>query len=329
LFLIGMRETFSDNGFDIVEMPDGKRIDAEDFSEFEKAYDVMTSTRKYWDKLQKAIQDRAGANEKALIVTEGPTDWKHMERAWNRLKERPEYACLDGKFEFLKYEPGTGSCEGKLKLKMGEASLRSMCTEFSKIRQQRKIIFVADRDVSQAVKELSENNGVKHHNNSNVYSFVLPVPDHRQSTPDICIEHYYTDAELETPLVIDNIHRRLFKESDFNAHGYGINSVQAYFCAKKGVMNPSSISIIDGNNCRVTLLSNKGEDPNFALTKMDFAEAILYGKGDFANISSENFTLIFDILKRIILPEAATTPPTELPAPGNAQQDTLPTGTAT
>ena len=31
-----------------------------------------------------------------------------------------------------------------------------------------------------------------------VFSFVLPVPKNRKNTPNICIEHLYSDEEIKT-----------------------------------------------------------------------------------------------------------------------------------
>lgn len=46
---------------------------------------------------------------------------------------------------------------------------------------------------------------------NNIFSFVLPVPKHRRSTPEICIEHYYTDEEIKTLVKIeDGSQRRLY-----------------------------------------------------------------------------------------------------------------------
>ena len=307
LFLLGMQEKFSDTGFDIYEMPDGEKISPESFSEFGKAYDAVSSTDTYRRDLEDAIKKRIVATEKALIITEGATDWKHLKRAWSKLKNNPAYAPLIDRFEFLEYEPVNRDCDSDLKLSMGSAHLQKMCQEFSKLRQPRKIIFIADRDVPEIVKEFSGDNGFRHyiHGNldTNVFSFVIPVPQHRSNQNNICIEHYYSDAEIRTPKSVNGINRRIFTGDEFNDAGFGIESADKYYCNTRNICGPDKISVIDGsNNVRVTLKDENGQGSNYALPKMEFAEAILNEDGEFANISSDNFSAIFDVLLQIIAP---------------------------
>ena len=47
LFLLGMEEQFGTEGFEIYEMPQGLKINAERFSEFQKAYTYLTNTQQY------------------------------------------------------------------------------------------------------------------------------------------------------------------------------------------------------------------------------------------------------------------------------------------
>ncbi len=47
LFIIGMKETFECDGFDVYEMPRCSRIDSEHFTEFQKAYEYVKQTQKY------------------------------------------------------------------------------------------------------------------------------------------------------------------------------------------------------------------------------------------------------------------------------------------
>lgn len=47
LFLLGMEEQFGTEGFEIYEMPQGLKINAERFSEFQRAYTYLTNTQQY------------------------------------------------------------------------------------------------------------------------------------------------------------------------------------------------------------------------------------------------------------------------------------------
>lgn len=53
LFLLGMKEKFGEDGFEIRNMPDGKVIGVERFSEFEKAYEAFKKTEKYENEVSK------------------------------------------------------------------------------------------------------------------------------------------------------------------------------------------------------------------------------------------------------------------------------------
>lgn len=310
LFLLGMREVFNDGGFDLYEMPYGKKIEAEDFSEFEHAYDAMTTTQAFRAKIRKAIQDRSLANEKALIITEGATDWKHMKRAWNKLKDDQEYVGLDGKFEFLEYEPVHNPATEALELQMGDCELVKTCESVAKLPQLRKMIFIADADHPETTKKLVEAGKAYKKWGTQVYSFQIPVPSHREGQK-VCIEHYYTDKELKTEKNINGKKCRLFLGNEFDNRG--ISNDKKYVCSNRNECGPDKNSIIEGDTkSRVTLLED--ESVNVALSKMKFADAVLAEEEAFAYLDSKSFKGIFDIIKQIIVPAAAvenvSAPPT-------------------
>ena len=298
LFLLGMRDTFSNDGYDIFEMPTGNKITAEDFSELGKAYDAITATSLHQANLRQAIQDYLKSINNALIITEGSTDWKHMKRAWNKLKNRPEYKDMDGKFEFLEYEPLDSKKEGTRKMHLSDSELTRLCEETAKIPHPNIVIFISDHDISGTVAKFSVKGKDFKSWGNNVFSFPIPIPKHREKTPDVCIEHYYTDEEIKTKYTENTLNIRLFMGNEFDENGYSSDNL--YLCSNPiKIKNP--ISIIDGtSDLRVTLINNPSH-PNVALSKMKFAEAILNEQEPFSTISSEHFTAIFDIIKQILL----------------------------
>ena len=78
LFLMGMKDVFGDDDFEIYQMPDGTKINVERFSEFNRAYRYFADTSKHQEEIKKAIDQSI---ERPLVVTEGATDWKHMKAA--------------------------------------------------------------------------------------------------------------------------------------------------------------------------------------------------------------------------------------------------------
>ena len=288
LFLLGMDEVYGRDGYEIYQMPSAIRITSERFSEFEKAYNYLTETETYQQSIRQEIQKHQG---KHLIITEGSTDWKHIKAAFQHLKLKPEYQDYEKMdFEFLEY--------GK-DIEMGNKNLEDMCRHFSTIKQPRKMIFVADADVDKTNKALRGKNSSSYKNwGNNVFSFVLPLPEHRQTTPEICIEHYYTDDEIKTSIEIDGKPRRLYIGNEFNKDGISLDS--KFFCRDRNSCGNGKINIIDGNDGKSVYAIGDQKETNLALPKMKFAEGILDQLPEFADINFNNFHLIFDIIKQIL-----------------------------
>lgn len=279
-------------------MPDAKMITSESFSEFQKAYAYFEESNFHERKIREAIDNH---QRKPLIVTEGATDWKHLKAAYKHLIENPD--CGDWlrkiEFDFLEYEPENGNGDAPIRLKMGESHLRTLCKQSSFIPQSRKLIFIADRDVSEAVRELNSPDGNFKEWGNNVFSFCLPIPEHRTETPAICIEHYYTDEEIKTPIDLgDGIVRRLFIGNEFDKAGFSVRKEDDYFCEDKNACGEKSIAIIDGSNHKKVI--HPREEINYALPKMQFAEKILSGEEKFAAFDFSKFIPLFEIIRDIL-----------------------------
>ncbi len=179
LFLLGMKNQFSENGISIYDMPKGTQISSERFSEFHKSYEYLMKTQKHENEINEII---AQNNSKMLIVTEGSTDWKHMKAAYEDLKTKEEYKeIFEGlDINFLEFEPKNSSENSKIKLEMGNSNLCNICKGHSSIRQPNKMIFIADCDDNNTNKQMRKS-GFKYKSwGNNVYSFTLPIPDNRK-----------------------------------------------------------------------------------------------------------------------------------------------------
>ena len=77
LFVLGMKNSFGEDGFALYRLPQGQQISPEEFSEFESAYKSFAATSKFADDVRMAIQ-RA---QKPIICLEGDTDVKYLRRA--------------------------------------------------------------------------------------------------------------------------------------------------------------------------------------------------------------------------------------------------------
>jgi hypothetical protein len=201
---------------------------------------------------------------KPLIMTEGKTFCAHLKAALKKLTEAGHYASLE--IEFSEYED---------ELQMGSNDLKNLCQHSSKIVQLRPIICLFDRDETKIIKQVSVANHAYKDWGNNVFSFIIPVPDHRVATPNISIEFYYTNSEIKR---LDKQGRRLFLSDEF--HPSSRHKREDLTCTDLSKIKRKDVSIIDD---RVF----DGHHKNVALPKNQFADNILKqeeGMGDF-NVS--------------------------------------------
>lgn len=297
LFLLGMEEIFGKEGFEIFNLPNGEKIGTESFSEFKNSYEYMKNTTVYRNELKELIDKNK--NEQTLIITEGCTDWRHMKRALKKLKEDQKYKddFKDLNVKFLMYDDSNVKDSEFQTLDMGDSRLIQMCEYYSRIKQNNKMIFIGDRDKKEE-EILSEKDKSYKKWKNNVYSFQIPIPEHRKTTPNICIEHYYTDDEIKREFkCVDGIIRRMYMENEFNSKGIDIKNSKICKCINK--CGDSKIDIIEGSSKdRVTDFSDDNQT-NYALSKKIFADNIYTEKDGFNDMSYENFKDIFYIIKEI------------------------------
>ena len=77
LFLMGMRNIFNANGFQLFELPTGQEIDVERFSEFEAAFKYMRNSIRFEEDMLKRIEE----NQKPILYLEGTTDSNYLRKA--------------------------------------------------------------------------------------------------------------------------------------------------------------------------------------------------------------------------------------------------------
>ncbi len=300
LFLLGVNEIYKENGFDIYQLPEGHKIGPELFSEFTRAYQYFLDTKKHHEQIREAI-DHFNTKE-PLVITEGASDWKHLLAAFNNLSKKDEYKDIfEGlSIEFFKYEPKNNSKPSDLiKLDMGNTALVTMCEDYSKINQTRKMIFIADCDDKATNDIFMEQGKLFKSWGNNVFSFTLPVPDTRKDTPEICIEHLYKDTEIKTEHEENGISRRLYMGNEFN--NKGISKELEKFCDNRKLCGRGKISIIEGSSReKVTDLFDDEKNVNYALSKMKFSEYVLNSEPGFDNFDFSNFVEIFRIIKKIV-----------------------------
>lgn len=77
LFLIGMESEFGENGFEILNMPNGEKLASNDFSEFIAAYEAFKATTNHREEISREIQQHA----KPVVFVEGDYDIRYLVKA--------------------------------------------------------------------------------------------------------------------------------------------------------------------------------------------------------------------------------------------------------
>ena len=162
----------------------------------------------------------------------------------------------------------------------------NLLIKLSNIPRNNIVIGIFDRD--KHVREPDEGKCYTALKN-NVFRFNVPAleNDERQLADKICIEHYYSDTEIET--VTDFGH--LYMAKDFNE--YGVSS-DGHWIFQNFSRNSSltHISIIDSANRH--LQKHDGEAK--IISKDDFADYVINHPDEF---NFENFRKIFDVISAI------------------------------
>lgn len=213
------------------------------------------------------------------IYTEGKTDWKHLKKAFQTLRSSGE---IDGPMpDFEKFEED-----------MGDQELLKMCTIYAKESRPKPIIFIFDADKQDIVKKVSDENNLFRLRKwgNNVFSFVLPVPDHRSDSPDISIEFYYSDEEIKRK---DQSGRRLFLSTEFHPSSGKHREDKNLNCSDRNRYGRKTLCIIDND------VFNE-DNQNVALSKNDFAENVLHAKPNFNDFDVTYFKKVYDVILEIM-----------------------------
>jgi hypothetical protein len=139
------------------------------------------------DRIVQNIQKQIQESEQPHIITEGKSDWQHIEAARRKL----------GIDLSLGY-PTTDET-------LGDTALLQVCQRLAKFGppNRNKVIAIFDRDNPQVRRILKEKGPLDSYQawGNNVYSLVLPRPRHRDGYKNISVEMLYTDHDVATTTV--------------------------------------------------------------------------------------------------------------------------------
>lgn len=224
------------------------------------------------------IKRQIQSSTNPILFTEGKSDIKHIEAAFNHFKSQGLYHDLSLHFHHYKDED-----------KMSNGELLKFCETFSKSHETGSIVIcLFDRDDENFLANVASTKTTYKEWGNKVFSMVLPIPDHRKFT-DICIEHFYTDMELITK---DKNGRRIYLSNEFNKET-GKHIKESLTIKHINKLQARRVQIIDNGVLNT-------ENINFALSKNQFAENILNKVDGFDSFNFEAFKLIFDNIQTVI-----------------------------
>ncbi|RPI19468.1 MAG: hypothetical protein EHM58_01275 [Ignavibacteriae bacterium] len=212
---------------------------------------------------------------KVIVLTEGKTDWKHLLAAMNKLNIKTDIAFFEDDKD------------------RGADDLLKMCEHYSELPQSIPMIFVFDRDDKRIMSKLKakeqDDCGYQEWGH-NVFSMCLPVPkDRSDETHAISIEFFYKDKEITQ---MNSEGRRIFFSTEFHKKT-GNHISHPLHCAERNKIDEHKIGIIDS-------AVYDRDNHSFALSKNDFAEAVLNQQDNYTNFDFTEFNAIFNIIEQII-----------------------------
>ena len=225
------------------------------------------------EELRRVKAELQKISDKIIIITEGKTDIKHIQTAFSQLGLDQTMLARIEYYDF-----------GEKKT-LGD-ELRKLLSNLSSIPNTNIIIAILDRDKT----IIPCQNGMSYAElPNNVFKFNIPglETDERSLESKICIEHYYTNAEIQR----ETGHGHLYMGKDFSK--FGVSSDGKWIFQKFQQNNSiTEISIVDGTN---THLQRIADDAKIA-TKDQFAEYVSSHPEEF---DFRNFQKIYDVICEI------------------------------
>jgi hypothetical protein len=224
------------------------------------------------------IQERIKLQQRPHVITEGKTDWRHIEAARRAL----------GVDMPLGYPTTDDS--------LGDSALLQVCERLAKFGppNANKVIAIFDHDNPQTLVKLKARGDLSGYQSwgNNVYSLVLPKPPHRTHYKNVSIEMLYTDADL---LTADANGKRLYFDHELRTEvvpGSPVRYVPIPAVATreldKKAFDDLAKYIVDDRGRRV------------GLSKAQFAELVYGGVDGFDGLDVSAFAPVFNVIKDIM-----------------------------
>jgi len=244
---------------------------------FKEVYEMMISENEQFASKYNAILEETKESIVPLLITEGKTDWKHLESAMRALE------ISDLNVDFYEYD-----------YTMGDTNLMKLLEQFAITAPNRKIIGLFDRDNDAICSQIHTPGKAYKQLSKNIYAISIPTANEELYGPYTSIEHYYPKTQL---LKVTKEGRRLFLGDEFFESGMSKDKV--HLTRAKNIQNKVKVNgVIDE---KVYCLET---DPEFkksiALPKDDFAQ-LIYDQDEYASgFDFSEFTKIFDVIREVV-----------------------------
>ncbi len=228
--------------------------------------------------LDDIIADLQLRNYDIYIITEGKTDWKHLEKAFQKIS-------YDKKIRFSKTED-----------ELGDTGLLGICrSEIHLPFHDKPIICIFDRDNPKIIKQLTQKteDGTEfQYWGNNVFSIMLPIPADRKDYENICIEMYYADEVIKRETKDG---KRLYFDNELKKIIMPDNSIRRIpIPPENNVELTKKLASDNSDNIEDSLGQKKG------ISKTVFADLIYNEENPFNNINFENFELITEVIEKVL-----------------------------
>ena len=213
---------------------------------------------------------------KIVVYCEGITDPMHLKAALRHFRSKGTFGAL--KIDFHMYRDD---------IPVGHGELHKIMEGRHLVKTDDTIeIYLFDNDQRDYVAKLNGRSFInfKH---PKVFMALLPQPAHRDFY-DVCIEHFYSDIDLMRK---DAKGRRIFFSNEFDKTT-GLHKTESVRCLKlQQLKQKDHTLLVEG------ILNEK--DQSVALSKKDFALAVLNRKQSHADINLDAFKVIFEMFENI------------------------------
>lgn len=240
---------------------------------YQKTYELFMSERNDYAEKYNVLKAQISKMTKPFIITEGKTDIIHLRNAQKRLNR------TDIDVDFAELPEG----------KWNDAELKIFLNNVSKIHQDRIIIGMFDRDVSNIVKDIEGNGRSFKTYGQNVYAFCIPIPIGREQYENISIEFFYSDDVIKK----EHNGRRLYFTNEID--------VLQNKSTKQTVFQKLSVPAIDREKQKKIFDEAKMcEQTEYIHSKKTFAALLETDESFSDGVDYSAFNQIFDIISEII-----------------------------